>query len=357
MNKKWNIGWGPVSLCNMNCEFCYSRMARQEEYDLSLEQWKTFIAQNHKAINTINYGTSENSISDDWFELIRFVSQYNIPQALTTNGYISERINKNKKFEDIFNNAISEVDVSLDFGKKDRHNSWRGQPKAYDWAINTLDYCSQKNINTTLVFIGTNETLQIDNLESLFQIAKKFNAKLRMNIFRPTMKDENVVKQFIAGYKEIISALEYINSNHKILQICDPLFHSILTESNDKIVDPSGINSLRILSNGDITPSTYLITNDFKLNNIKNENVLENIPEIKFQYILPDVCKKCCYCDSCHGGVFDRRYLWYGSFNQVDPYCPYREGNFIPTFKVKIDKDNDFSSIHDGYLPTMFFQY
>ena len=357
MNKKWNIGWGPVSLCNMNCEFCYSRMARQEEYDLSIDHWKTFISQNHKLINTINYGTSENSISDDWFELIKYVSQYNIPQALTTNGYVSERINKNKKFEEIFNNAISEVDVSLDFGEKARHNAWRGQPKAYDWAINTLDYCSNNNINTTLVFIGTNETLQIDNLESLFQIAKKFNAKLRMNIFRPTMKDKKVADRFIAGYKEVINALDYINKNHKILQICDPLFHSILTQSNDEMIDPSGVNSLRILSNGDITPSTYLITSDFKLNNIRNDNVLENIPEMNIQYVLPNTCKGCQYCDTCHGGVFDRRYLWYGSFEEADPYCPYRDNNFLPTFKIKIDESNSFSSIHDGYLPTMFFKY
>jgi MoaA/NifB/PqqE/SkfB family radical SAM enzyme len=32
--KKWNIGWGPISQCNMNCEFCYRKENRNECEDL-----------------------------------------------------------------------------------------------------------------------------------------------------------------------------------------------------------------------------------------------------------------------------------------------------------------------------------
>ena len=356
MEKKWNIGWGPVSVCNMNCKFCYSKMTRKTENDLQFKNWKKFIDENYDCINTINYGTSENSISNDWFELIKYVSDFQIPQALTTNGYISERM-QDTKFEMIFNHAISEVDVSLDFGDKEKHNIWRGQAKAYDWAINTLKYCSQRNINTTLVFIGTNDTLKIDNLESLFRIAKDYNVKLRMNIFRPTMNNEEIKNRFTADYHTIISALEHINSQHKILQICDPLFHSILTNTNIRKEDPSGMNSLRILSNGDITPSTYLISKEFIIDNIQTSNVLRKIPDVSIDRIIPRKCRNCYFVDTCSGGVFDRRYLWYNTFNEPDPYCPYVDGNYLPDFKVELDKNPSFSSIHDGYLPTMFFEF
>lgn len=119
---KWNIGWGPISACNMNCQFCYSKNVRKKiDEDLKLEDWIKFVDENHEFINSINYGTGENSISDDWFQLIEYIhTTYKIPQALTSNGYIIERIKKNKKFEKIFLSAISEVDISLDFyDKKD----------------------------------------------------------------------------------------------------------------------------------------------------------------------------------------------------------------------------------------------
>ena len=35
-HKKWNIGWGTVSACNMKCEFCYSKTRRIPDKDLGL---------------------------------------------------------------------------------------------------------------------------------------------------------------------------------------------------------------------------------------------------------------------------------------------------------------------------------
>ena len=38
MDEKWKVGWGFVSACNMACEFCYSRAARNNGEDASLEK-------------------------------------------------------------------------------------------------------------------------------------------------------------------------------------------------------------------------------------------------------------------------------------------------------------------------------
>ena len=66
---KWSVGWGTIKDCNMKCKFCYSKEVRTEQIDaLGLDIWIRFIDNNHKYIEAINYGTGENSISDDWFE-------------------------------------------------------------------------------------------------------------------------------------------------------------------------------------------------------------------------------------------------------------------------------------------------
>ena len=136
------------------------------------------------------------------------------------------------------------------------------------------------------------------------------------------------------------------------------MFSSILTDG-DYEEDPSGIGSLRILSDGSITPSTYLISSNFRRYNIREENVFAKIEEDNnfglIEGIIPEKCKQCSFVSSCKGGVFDRRYLWYTSFNERDPYCPYREENYIQRIKIKVDSETAFTSVHHGYLPTMFF--
>lgn len=355
--KKWNIGWGVISNCNMNCQFCYSKDVRKNSKDLSFADWIKFVNENYMYINNINYGTGENAMANDWFTLIDYINKnFKIKQALTTNGYIYERIKQVPKLEEIFSNSISEVDISLDFSEKSLHNQLRGQPNAYDWAIKTLDYCNQNNISPTIVFVGINDTLTEKNLAGLFEIASKYNAKLRMNIFRPTLKDFSLSSKFICEYQRIINAITYINEHYKILSISDPLFSSILTNSYED--DPSGVNSIRILSNGDITPSTYLISEEYVMSNIKKPYVLHNLSDIVVNTIydtIPRECQKCEHKLTCKGGVYDRRLLWYNSLNERDPYCPYRYGKTFPTLNVKIDMECEFSSIHHGYLPTMFF--
>lgn len=170
------------------------------------------------------------------------------------------------------------------------------------------------------------------------------------------MDDKKIVSRFKLSFNKLIEGLKYINQNYKILQICDPLISSAFVDSHVPNEDPSGINSLRILSNGNITPSTYLISNNFVIDNIKTSKVLQNIKCNMIERIIPKDCKDCKYKESCSGGVFDRRYLWYKTFEARDPYCPYRAENYDADLNIKLSSDDSFQSIHDGYLPTMFFK-
>ena len=351
-NKKWNVGWGVTSACNMACEFCYSKMVRQRDDDRDLQKCISFIDNNHSKINSINYGTGENSISSNWFSLIDYIRKHypEITQAVTTNGYLSHQMLTHKRFFEIAANSIDEVDVSLDFCNPEQHNKFRGNSNAFEWALEMLELCHEHDMKPTIVFIGTNATLNIDNLTGLFSIAKKYSAKLRMNIFRPTRGIDDKSKEFIASYRNIIETLRWINENHRILALSDPLFCSILTE-NISSFDPSGNASGRILHTGDITPSTYLISDEFRMTKIENCD----LNSVQLENELPSDCLKCSLKNRCKGGVLDRRYLWYKDIKQRDPYCPFRKENYVPDFSVSIENDGSFSSVHDGYLPTLFF--
>lgn len=351
-NKKWNVGWGVTSVCNMACEFCYSKTVRQSGDDRNLEKCISFIDENHSKINSINYGTGENVISPDWFSLIDHIrKQYpEITQAVTTNGYLSHQMLADKRYCKIVVNSIDEVDISLDFCNPEKHNKFRGNPNAFGWALKMLELCREYGMKPTIVFIGTNATLNKENLEGLFAIAKEYRAKLRMNIFRPTRGIDDKSRAFIASYQSIIEILRWINENHKILALSDPLFCSILTEDASSL-DPSGNASMRILHTGDITPSTYLISNEFRMTKIEDCD----LDSVRLENELPPDCMNCRLKNRCGGGALDRRYLWYKNLKERDPYCPFREENYVPDFLVHIKGDESFSSVHDGYLPTLFF--
>lgn len=356
--KKWNIGWGPISICNMNCEFCYSRFKREHVNDLNYEDWLMFINNNHDWINSINFGTGENSLSNDWFKLIDYIRKYypEIRQAVTTNGYLSHAIKKRENM-DSFIHGIDEVDVSLDFYDKEKHNKFRGQSKAFDWAIDTLKLCQKYSKVTTIVFLGSSKNLNKDNIDGLFSIAKKYNAILRMNLYRPTEGINEFSEQFIASPDLVVDTLKYISEKYSIIALNDTLFSSILT--SETVDDPSGMNSIRVLSDGGITPSTYLIDNQYIIGNIKEVGILGKMSERYkddsiIKNIVPKECEGCIYEKRCSGGVIDRRFLWYGSLEQKDPYCS-KCFKQQPKSTIQIEKFK-FSSVHDGYLPTIFFR-
>lgn len=56
------------------------------------------------------------------------------------------------------------------------------------------------------------------------------------------------------------------------------------------------------------------------------------------------------------GGVIDRRYLWNGSLDYRDPYCFIEDKQLLSKIDGINLSEEPFYSVHDGYLPTMFFK-
>lgn len=353
---KWKIGWGLTNKCNMNCPFCYSKKARQDSEDISFEYAARFIDENHEYIDSINYGTGENTLSDNWRNVLKYVAENypDIGQALTTNGYLSE-ILLNKENEYLLD-SLNEVDISFDMADKNEFNKLRGVPNAYDWAMQTIKVCKDNDIKTTLVTILIDKTIQIENLKKMIDISKKHDCFLRLNIFRPNTKQDVMPVK----YELIKDTLLWILNHARVVSLCDPLFSALLT--GEKKTDNSGKSSLRILPNGSVTPSTYLVSDQWIFGNIKDgvslkENPFKSImKEIDLENNIPDDCKDCPIVNQCMGGAMDRRVIWYNTLKRRDPYCPFENNDNLDTWKNKNISYEEGPSIHDGYLPTLIFK-
>ncbi|MDR0956988.1 MAG: radical SAM protein [Candidatus Nomurabacteria bacterium] len=358
MTKKFNVGWGLTNKCNMRCQFCYSEDARHELQECNISDWKNFADRNHAFIDSINYGTGENAILDDFFYFAKYMKQKypEIRQSLTTNGYISERTKTNPQFKDIFQDCIDEVDVSVDFYNKEKHSEFRGQPNAYDWAMNTLHIAKEMGKLATIVFVGFNETCDEHNLVGLFELARQNDAFLRMNIYRPVKESKIISDRFILSYDKLKQTLQYVNNEQEIVSLSDMLLGNVFT-GDTSIEDNTGKDSIRILPDGTICPSTYLIAEKYRKNISIHNADLSTLKFDQFNDIeIPKDCAGCKYEKSCRGGVYDRRILWYDTFSERDPYCPMQNGDALPEQLFRIRNHIGRVSVHDGYLPTLFFK-
>lgn len=294
-------------------------------------------------------------LENDWFSLIEFISEKfpHIIQAVTTNGSIAHILKSDNNKKNIFLKCISEVDVSLDYCCANVHNKIRNNDAAFDWAIDTMKFCNENGIKLTVVTIGLNDTLKIDNIKGIFDIAEKYNAYNRINIYRKAIDRDDHQE---LDYDVLHKFLEWASMNDSIIELSDPLFNSIYG-NGENIQDASGVFSYRIVSDGRIYPSTYLLHDDFLLGNITDDN-FEFFTANTFieKVVIPAECQDCRYVETCKGGALDRRYLWFKTFSHPDPYCPrlHKESRQYNIY-VKSNKEN-FESVHDGYLPTLFFK-
>jgi len=340
----------------MSCDFCYSLVARDDIVELDFPVMRDFVDANHGYIDSINYGTGENTLSARWFELVKYVRTHypEIRQALTTNGYLAPSLHNRQDAEAILA-ALDEIDLSLDYADPARHSTSRGHARAYQWALETVDICRQAQIETTLVILGIDDTLALGNLAAIFDLAGEKGCFVRINIFRPNHHQ----KLTPLSYSVLKQAIAFVIENHSVVSLSDPLFAAIV--SGEKSPDASGKTSLRILPDGSITPSTYLVTNRWKRAHIRDamlddRSLVDRLSQGISTETIPDTCSGCAYVNLCRGGAIDRRMIWYGTMSQRDPYCPCRN-NDPPDSWRDLGNINqvDGPGIHDGYLPTLIF--
>jgi radical SAM protein with 4Fe4S-binding SPASM domain len=339
----------------MGCKICYSKTAREERKQLPLEIAESFVSKNKDAIENVNFGTGENTLLPEWYDLVEWCGYLGIKQGVTTNGYLAEFCRNNRSAHDTITKWINDVDVSIDFANPSAHNKSRNHPRAYEWAIETLEYCHEYSIEKTITVCLFSENSNKENLANLFQLAEKHESNIRLNIYRP-LRDHSLV----VSPHRLYEVLRHILEKHQLIRASDCLFSSLLG-INHAQGDSAGLRSCRILPDGWITPSTYLIEPQWRAVNIIECPSLQDVVSAdSFQRLInapiPERCESCPHLDICQGGAKDRRVLWYNSLEQHDPYCPYRYADCNPLEDVELSiTKQDRYFVHDDYLPTLIF--
>jgi len=338
---KIKVGLCVSSHCNMKCLFCYSRQLRNNRIDLNIEDLEKFLNINYTVIEDVNYGTSENVLSYNFDKIVNLVSDFNIPQALTTNGSVALK----EEWLRLVLDHICEVDVSLDFPDR-RHDMARGINGAYRLVLKTLQELTG-NVKITLVCVLFNLNTQPEIVLKLLELANRYNALMRFNIYFPHRVNDPLFPNLFKLYE----TLRVIFTHSKVISLSEPVIAALLKM---KFKEYMG-KSVRIYADGSIFPLVYVTDPTYILGNISEGLYLKELSHHQILLKLatippPEECKSCIYVDCCKGGTKDRRIIA-SRQNVRDPICPFSFTSNNP-LDLNIDLEKDHT-IHSSYLPTI----
>lgn len=351
-NNIQKIGWGFGS-CNMNCAHCYNASTRHQfNYELTdLKKIADKICR--QKITDINFGTGELLANPNALKVARYIKEKHplINLGLTTNGYSAVYMD-----EKILKKTFHDIDVSIDFPDKRKHNRFRRHPLAWSWANRALAVCRKLDIESSIVTCATSETEDRDILK-LLEMAKKYGTSLRINWFRPTGRGK---KEFCISPLRFWQII-YLLSQRAIFEgLSDPLLQAFFAPQA-KHHCACGWTSARIQQDMTVTPCVFLKGQNWTSGHIL-KNSLEKIYKHKnFRAVRqrkPTRCLKCPYYAGCHGGCASRAYLQGGGLDKEDAYCPLKDKRtkkLIEKIK-KIITVRDSSKVHNGYLCTLIIK-
>lgn len=292
--------------------------------------------------------------------IIRELDKRGVKVGLTTSGITA--IYLEKEYPDTFA-ILNDIDVSLDSPFEEEHNLNRGN-NIYILAIKALELCKKYNKDSTLIMCAMNWNFTEKHIRKMVNLAKKYNANIRINALKPVegkhMQSMIDITQYYSGYQLLTELCETID-------MTDPILSGIAKNNVSKRC-PCGRTSFRIHSitpDGKIPISPCVYLHDFKVGNLVTDNINEMINSKEFKQFRirnknPDVirgCDKCKLINICGGGCAAMAYL-YNKHKKVletlfvkDPYC--YKNMFEETPIIKVDEISSKPNlVHVDYLCT-----
>jgi MoaA/NifB/PqqE/SkfB family radical SAM enzyme len=172
---------GITKKCPLQCLHCYEWEALNQKETLSPEDLKKIIRKFQEAgVSHIQLGGGEPMTRfEEMVDLIKDIK----PGAdiwISTCGFnLSE-----EKALILKHAGLSGVAISVDHSEPSLHNAFRGNPKAFDWAINATENCRKAGLITCWSVCATREFISRDNLIQ-YALAAKRNGVNYIQLFEP----------------------------------------------------------------------------------------------------------------------------------------------------------------------------
>ena len=305
-----SLGIGLTSDCDLSCAHCYRD--RDRVYNLTLTDIQKVC--NSLDIGSIGFGTGENGLNPEYFEILEYLHARQMQLTLASNGYtLSITPDDVLKY-------FGDVEFSVDFPDQKRHDNFRGQGN-WKTVMDGIARCRRLGIRVSILAVLMN--LNYKDLGSIAQLAASFGADFRVNVYQPMYTAE-----FMPSFDQYWQAFEALFSRSEIISVSEPLVNTFLGLKGLKGT-PCGGRSMRITPDRLLKACVYWPNSDLTIEDLveKKETIFQS-PLFKQTHKIPQFCLDCEHVDNCGGGCAARRILK-GQFEKPDEYCPIFRGKTI----------------------------
>ncbi len=305
-----SLGIGLTNNCNLNCAHCYRD--QDQIFNLTLNDIEKICA--NLAINSVGFGTGENGLNPEYFDIIEFLHNRGIKLTLASNGYTLS-ITPDEKLK-----YFGDVEFSVDFPDQKRQDEFRG---AGNWRtiMKAVQRCQKLGLRVSFLSVLMN--VNYKDQGAVARLAASLGVDFRLNVYQPMFTDE-----YMLTFDQYWEAFQILFEQSEIISVTEPLVNTF-AGINGLNGTPCGGNSMRVTPDRKIKSCVYWPDSDLSIDDlvIEKDHIFET-PMFKQTCYTPRFCQDCQHVRNCGGGCAARRKLR-GKFEQPDEFCPIYQGKEI----------------------------
>src|SRR6266566_6302082 len=192
--RQFALGLALTNECNLACSFCYRDPDRVDR--LTLNQVRNVMQR--LPIRSVNLGTGENGMHPDFQRILTFLKSQPVKLTITSNGHSIAILDD----EDV--RAFHDVEFSLDYPTEVEQDTQRG---AGNWSLihEQATRCRQLGIPMTITAVMMKANYS--RLAEVAQVAKKFEAPLRVNVYQSVRTDAFALtyEEYWEGFRRLFA--------------------------------------------------------------------------------------------------------------------------------------------------------
>jgi radical SAM protein with 4Fe4S-binding SPASM domain len=321
------LGLGLTNECNLACAFCYRDPTRTDR--LSLDQVKAVMER--LPVRSVNLGTGENGMHPDFKAILSYLRTKPVKLTITSNGHSVAVL------EDDELRAFHDIEFSLDYPTQSEQDAQRGHG---NWELihQQAERCRKLDIPVTIIAVMMKANYL--RLADVAQVAKQFDAPLRVNVYQAVQSDVYALSydEYWEGFRRLFDATD-------VIAIGEPLVRAMAGLT--PLRSGCGVSTVRVTPRATTQPCVYWPGSGEPLSDLisSGANILSSKP-FEQARTLPQACNECEFRESCHGGCAGRRLLQ-GALLQPDCYCPIIRGE-RPRLEIRMAANRDLPKLNSS---------
>jgi radical SAM protein with 4Fe4S-binding SPASM domain len=319
-----SLGLGLTNECNLSCSFCYRDPTRADR--LSLAQVKSVMER--LPVRSVNLGTGENGMHPDFKAILGYLRGFSIKLTITSNGHSVACL------EDDELRAFHDIEFSLDYPTQAEQDAQRG-PGNWELIQQQAERCVLLGVPVTIIAVMMKSNYL--RLAEVAQVAKRFGAPLRVNVYQAVRSDIYALtyEEYWQGFRKLFEMTD-------VIAIGEPLVRAMA--GLPPLAGGCGVSTVRVTPRGTTQPCVYWPGPGEPLAELisSGAGILNSAP-FEQARTLPEACQSCDFRETCHGGCAGRRRLQ-AALLQPDFYCPIIRGE-RPRLEVRMAANRDLPKV------------